>query len=299
MDSVEERTRKVIEAFCKQLPKEIGTLTRLLETSQANEEGRFEALEKLRFEAHRMVGSATCMGFPFIGDTFASIEAQLSEAIETRTNLTRSNAVNIALQLQSVARLIVQVRPENSKLLRDISDELVSPKTGKSADKFQVEFFAGQRIAFADDDVAIRSLVQNILSSLGLKEFGVFPDGESLLAALPRLRPNLIITDWLMEPGDGMDVLKAVRSGEAGVDETTSVMFLTSLKTLDKVNEAIQGGVDDFLVKPFTVNMVKKCITRSAQIRAARGAATDTAKASALAIEPDEKASAESDEWLL
>ncbi len=299
MDSVEERTRKVIESFCKQLPREIGALTRLLENSQANEDGRFEALEKLRFEAHRMVGSATCMGFPFIGDTFASIEAQLSEAIDTQTNLTRPNAVNIALQLQSVARLIAQVRPENSKLLRDISEEFGAPSAGKSADKLQAEFFATQRIAFADDDVAIRSLMQNILSSLGLKQFGVYADGASLLAALPRLRPNLIISDWLMEPGDGMDVLKAVRSGDAGIDASTSVMFLTSLKTLDKVNEAIQGGVDDFLVKPFTVNMVKKCITRSAQIRAARGVKVEKTRTGVLVQKPGSVAPTEADEWLL
>lgn len=286
MSAAEDRTLTIIKAYCEDLPKEVGRMTDLLEASQQPGLDTVTILRDMRYEAHRMSGSAICMGFPFIGDTFASIEADLSTAVSQRGRMPKETSIHIALQLQSIARLIAHTRPENSKLLRQLRGEV--PDVGLRKAGEDDVLLATQTVVFADDDAATRHLMETILSVLGLARYGVYATGDELLREVRLLQPDIVITDWMMKSGDGMDIMHAVRSGKAGIDRRTSVMFLTSLKSVEKVNEAIRAGVDDFLVKPFTFNMVRKCILRAAQLKHAR-----------LQKEPEPPTPIRSDGWSL
>jgi two-component system chemotaxis response regulator CheY len=75
--------------------------------------------------------------------------------------------------------------------------------------------------------------------------------------AIERFRPgevDLVLTDWNMPGRAGIDVVRAIRA----VDAHTPIMMITTEVEKSRVLEAIQAGVTDYLVKPFTVDKLKE-----------------------------------------
>lgn len=111
------------------------------------------------------------------------------------------------------------------------------------------------RVLVVDDQQTIRSLVR-----IGLKEIGVVHiedavDGEDGLRALLTHKSNLIISDYNMPKLDGLNFLRAVRSTPAL--KNTGFIMLTGRADNDLVQRAQQFGVNNYLVKPFTVAQLK------------------------------------------
>jgi DNA-binding response OmpR family regulator len=68
------------------------------------------------------------------------------------------------------------------------------------------------------------------------------------LAAARRDQPNVIVTDYNMPGMDGMAMVKALRA-----DDTTrgiAVLMLTSEDSVEKEAQALEAGVDDYILKP-------------------------------------------------
>ena len=153
-------------------------------------------------------------------------------------------------------------------LLQEAEARPVPAVTGrKSTDEQLGEVARKQRILFADDDVSIRMLMREILISLGVPQVQVVASGAELLETAPLFDPTIIITDWLMKPVDGLEFLRSVRQGKAGIAKDTAVIFLTSQKSVEKVQTVIGEGVDHFLVKPFTHNLVARSVYQVATRR--------------------------------
>ena len=114
------------------------------------------------------------------------------------------------------------------------------------------------RVLIVDDQQTIRSLVR-----IGLKEIGVVHiedavDGEDGLRALLTHKSNLIISDYNMPKLDGLNFLRAVRSTPAL--KNTGFIMLTGRADTDLVQRAQQFGVNNYLVKPFTVTTLREKI---------------------------------------
>jgi len=114
------------------------------------------------------------------------------------------------------------------------------------------------RVLVVDDQQTIRSLVR-----VGLKEIGVIHiedavDGEDGLRALLTHKSNLIISDYNMPKLDGLNFLRAVRSTPAL--KNTGFIMLTGRADNDLVQRAQQFGVNNYLVKPFTVTTLRQKI---------------------------------------
>jgi len=89
--------------------------------------------------------------------------------------------------------------------------------------------------------------------------FDVHPvaNGRDALAAVPEVRPDLIVLDVMLPDLDGFDVCKRLRSS----GDRTPVLFLTARDaTEDKVRGLTLGG-DDYLVKPFSLEELVARIT--------------------------------------
>jgi two-component system, chemotaxis family, chemotaxis protein CheY len=114
------------------------------------------------------------------------------------------------------------------------------------------------RVLIVDDQQTIRSLVR-----IGLKEIGVTHiedavDGEDGLRALLTHKSNLVISDYNMPKLDGLNFLRAVRSTPAL--KNTGFIMLTGRADSDLVQRAQQFGVNNYLVKPFTVATLRQKI---------------------------------------
>ena len=83
-----------------------------------------------------------------------------------------------------------------------------------------------------------------------------------------RMRPDLVLCDFHMQPVDGLTYLSNLRNAKVGGVNDTRVVFLTSDAEQDTVIRAKEYEVNGCLVKPVSVNDVKSAIGRvlSAQL---------------------------------
>lgn len=109
-----------------------------------------------------------------------------------------------------------------------------------------------------DDQQTIRSLVRSGLQQLGFTTFQEAPDGEDGLRLMLTKPFQLIISDYNMPKLDGLGLLRAVRA-HPPIQKTAFIM-LTGRADKELVQRAVQFGVNNYLVKPFTVGILKEKI---------------------------------------
>ena len=109
-----------------------------------------------------------------------------------------------------------------------------------------------------DDQQTMRSLIRTSLHALGITQTREAPDGEEGLRSLLSAPCNLVITDFNMPKLDGLGLLRAIRAH--GPTSKTAVIMLTGRADRELVQRAVQFGVNNYLVKPFTVATLKEKI---------------------------------------
>ena len=117
---------------------------------------------------------------------------------------------------------------------------------------------SGISILIVDDQMTMRALVRNGLQQLGFAEFRESPDGEDALKQQITKPASLVISDFNMPKLDGLGLLRAIRA-HPPVAKTAFIM-LTGRADRELVQRAAQFGVNNSLVKPFTVATLKEKI---------------------------------------
>jgi two-component system KDP operon response regulator KdpE len=103
------------------------------------------------------------------------------------------------------------------------------------------------RILAIDDEQGIRRVLQANLAARGY-EVDLAVDGESGLELAARLRPDLVLLDLMLPGIDGLEVLRRLRSW------TEVPVVVLSARGEDRAKvAALDGGADDYLTKPFSV----------------------------------------------
>ncbi len=107
---------------------------------------------------------------------------------------------------------------------------------------------SGRTCLVVDDSRVVRKVARRILEHNG---FGVAEaeDGACALAACRASLPDAILLDWNMPVMNGIDFLRALRK-EFGPDNPT-VVFCTTENDMRFVEEAIEAGAQEFIMKPF------------------------------------------------
>jgi two-component system chemotaxis response regulator CheY len=115
---------------------------------------------------------------------------------------------------------------------------------------------SSKRVLLVDDLANVRRVVKGILKQIGFTEITEADDGSTALAELKKRKVDLIISDWNMPKVSGLELLKAVRSDESMKDTPFLMVTVEALK--DNVLEAVQAGVTNYIVKPFTAEDIKE-----------------------------------------
>jgi two-component system phosphate regulon response regulator PhoB len=113
-------------------------------------------------------------------------------------------------------------------------------------------------VLVVDDDPVVADLVAFRLGRLGL-QVTVEADGESGLAAARRLRPDLVVLDWLMPRMNGLEVCRALRSEADPALAGTPVLLLTAKAQEPDLERGFAAGATDFVAKPFST---RELVTR-------------------------------------
>ncbi|PMH46048.1 nitrogen regulation protein NR(I) [Vibrio sp. 10N.286.49.B3] len=113
-----------------------------------------------------------------------------------------------------------------------------------------------------DDDSSIRWVMEKTLSSANIK-CETFADAESVLMALERETPDVLVSDIRMPGIDGMELLKQVHVRSPDLP----VIIMTAHSDLDAAVNAYQKGAFEYLPKPFdideTLTLVERAIAHS------------------------------------
>ncbi len=103
------------------------------------------------------------------------------------------------------------------------------------------------RVLVVDDDNSMRTLLKALLAHAGYEVFEASNGQEGFDKAL-EVRPQIMITDWLMPEMDGVELTHALRQTKLG--RAIYIIILTALEAEEKLLEAFDAGVDDFMSKP-------------------------------------------------
>ncbi len=114
------------------------------------------------------------------------------------------------------------------------------------------------RILVVDDQLSMRALVRNGLQQLGFADICEAGDGEEGLRLAVSRSPHLVLTDFNMPKLDGLGLLRAIRSHPP--TKSMAVIMLTGRADRELVQRAVQFGINNYLVKPFTVATLKQKI---------------------------------------
>jgi len=135
------------------------------------------------------------------------------------------------------------------------------------------------RIFVVDDEQQICALLERLLSREG-HQVTAFDRPEDALAAVDRERPDLLVTDMMMPGMSGLELIERVREKLPDI----GVVVITGYASIDTVVDALRGGVDDFVTKPFSVAEIRSVTARLLEERPARIAAERSVPAAASAV---------------
>jgi two-component system chemotaxis response regulator CheY len=107
------------------------------------------------------------------------------------------------------------------------------------------------RVLIVDDQLTMRVLTRSALQQLGFTDVVDAGDGEEGFKSLVSKPAHLVISDFNMPKMDGLELLRAVRA-HPPVAQTAFIM-LTGRADRELVQRAVQFGVNNYIVKPFTV----------------------------------------------
>ena len=124
--------------------------------------------------------------------------------------------------------------------------------------------FSKLKVIVVDDDLHIRKIIKTVLNSLGIKDITEAVNGQEAWDHLKmpkaslkggRRKYNLIICDWMMPVMTGMELLEKVRHDT--FLKGTHFLMATAENESTHIIEAIEDGVDDYIIKPFTAKVLE------------------------------------------
>jgi two-component system chemotaxis response regulator CheY len=116
------------------------------------------------------------------------------------------------------------------------------------------------KILVVDDMSTMRRILKNILKQLGFSNMEEAENGQEALAKLRADSYGFVVSDWNMPVMPGIEMLRAIRADEKL--KHIPVLMVTAEAQKDNLIEAIQAGVNNYIVKPFTAETMQEKIAK-------------------------------------
>lgn len=122
-----------------------------------------------------------------------------------------------------------------------------------------------KKILIADDLPTNRILLRQTLKALGEYEVVEAVDGQGAIDVFTKEKPDLIFMDVMMPGIDGYEATKVIKNMMG--NDYVPVIFLTALTSEDSLSTALKSGGDDFISKPFNIEILESKIHAHLRIR--------------------------------
>ncbi len=116
------------------------------------------------------------------------------------------------------------------------------------------------RVLVVDDFSTMRRIIKNILRQIGFTNVVEADDGTTAWDILNKDKVEFIISDWNMPQMTGIELLRKVRASEEFAD--LPFLMVTAEAQQENIIEAVQAKVSNYIVKPFTADVMKQKIDK-------------------------------------
>jgi two-component system chemotaxis response regulator CheY len=113
-----------------------------------------------------------------------------------------------------------------------------------------------KKVMFVEDSPTMRRIIFNTLKRIGFTDIIEAEDGVDALEKLKAAEVDLILTDWNMPEMNGQELVEHLRKDAKYKD--IPILMITTRGMQDDVMTAIQSGVNGYVVKPFTPEILQK-----------------------------------------
>ncbi len=128
------------------------------------------------------------------------------------------------------------------------------------------------RILIVDDEPSMRTALMESVRRLGYEVQGAI-DGADALERVIRFRPWLVITDLKMPRITGLDLIKDIKARAP----QTVIVLMTAYGTVETAVDAMKFGASDYILKPFSMDLLERVITNLKEGRDLESLGTSTA----------------------
>jgi len=103
-----------------------------------------------------------------------------------------------------------------------------------------------------EDNPFMRIILKQLLRALGVIEMAEATDGAQAFSVMKTFEPDIILIDWEMQPLDGLDFVKLVRTGDDSPNQYVPMIMVTGHSEQNKVTQARDAGINEMLIKPLS-----------------------------------------------
>jgi CheY-like chemotaxis protein len=112
--------------------------------------------------------------------------------------------------------------------------------------------FAELKALIVDDNVHMRTLLKSLLKALDIRELYEASDGSEALDELLATRPDFVLSDLNMEPLDGVEFTRKIRTAPDSPCPYIPIIMVTGHTERKYIEAARDAGVTELLAKPIT-----------------------------------------------
>lgn len=112
------------------------------------------------------------------------------------------------------------------------------------------------RFLVIDDHAQLRMMLRTILRTLGARDIIEAPEGGEGIKLTQENHPDIIITDWAMEPMDGIEMVKTLRQSNEDKIKYVPIIMLTGFSERARIIAARDSGINEYLLKPIVPKML-------------------------------------------
>ncbi len=118
--------------------------------------------------------------------------------------------------------------------------------------------FNNTKILLVEDNKPMLQLIKAVLQSFGVGRVITSLDGEDAFIKFCNTNPDLVITDWMMNPCNGIELSHKIRTDKASPNQFVPIVLMTGFSEKKRVMNARDSGITEFLVKPFNTRDLYK-----------------------------------------
>ncbi len=115
-------------------------------------------------------------------------------------------------------------------------------------------------VLIVEDNQPMIDLIRSVVETFGFQNVYTANDGEEGFEAFCKYNPDLIISDWMMSPTNGIEMAHKIRQSNLSPNKYVPIILLTGFSQKKRVIEARDTGITEFIVKPFKAGDLYKRI---------------------------------------